>query len=211
MNASELLASSLHKKDDTPNIELALNIIQSNNTVWILELVAKLQDKRQTIQSDCIKVLYEIGEHKRGELIAPHCKAFLQLLSSKNNRMVWGAMKALDTIASHDPFAVYKGINDILQAMETGSVITVDHGIGVMAKLAAIPSLSDIVFYHLIKQLMICPAKQLPQYAEKSLSAVNKNNREQMIALLLSRLRDMEKDSQRIRIQKVLRKIEQIQ
>src|SRR5690349_22821742 len=49
-------------------------------------------------RSDSIKVLYEIGTEKPA-LIAKHSQVFTKLLQSKNNRMQWGAMAALDAVA----------------------------------------------------------------------------------------------------------------
>ena len=65
MSVISKLASSLNRKDEVLNQELARQIIRSNNKKAINELVETLSNKDTKIQSDCIKVLYEIGNRKQ--------------------------------------------------------------------------------------------------------------------------------------------------
>ncbi|MCX6325711.1 MAG: hypothetical protein NT144_03515 [Bacteroidia bacterium] len=62
MKAIDFIATSLNKRDEKANQELALEIIKGKRHDWIKELVDNLNNKDKNIQSDCIKVLYEIGE-----------------------------------------------------------------------------------------------------------------------------------------------------
>ena len=55
--------------------------------------------KTAKIASDCIKTLYEVG-YLKPELIAPYVGDFLKLIKSRENRLVWGGMLALSTIAA---------------------------------------------------------------------------------------------------------------
>ena len=181
MKAIDLIATSLNRRDNKPNQDLAVEIIQSKRNDWVKELIDNLQHKDKNIQSDCIKVLYEIGERGAAEMIAPYCKDFGKILSSKNNRLIWGAMTALDMITLVNP----KGVNDLLpmiiQSIDKGSVITIDHGVGILAKLSGIAEYSDTAFPLLVEQLRKCPPKQLPMYSEKSLIAINSENQKQII------------------------------
>src|SRR5262245_32430609 len=102
MSVLQKLASALGRRDETPNQELAKSIAASKDAGAVAELVEHLADKNKDIQSDCIKVLYETGE-RNPALIAPHIEVFAKLLDSKNNRLAWGAMTALDAIADADP------------------------------------------------------------------------------------------------------------
>ena len=56
MSVISKLASSLNRKDEVPNQELAQQIIKSNNKKAIKELVENLSNRDTKIQSDCIKV-----------------------------------------------------------------------------------------------------------------------------------------------------------
>jgi hypothetical protein len=58
-----------------------------------------------------------------------------------------------------------------------------------------------------MEQLKGCPFKQLPMYAEKSVIAVTDKNKNEFIGLLKSRMQVLEKDSQRKRIGKIIKKI----
>ncbi|HNW52379.1 MAG TPA: hypothetical protein PKH79_14955 [Prolixibacteraceae bacterium] len=205
MNAMDLLATSLGRNDDVPNQELAKLIIQSNRTDWVEELVANLKHKDKMIQSDCIKVLYEIGERGAAFLIAPYYQTFGELLESKNNRLVWGAMYALDTIASVNPAEIFSILPGICKAIDQGSVITIDGGVSILAKLSAIEAFSETAFPLLAEQLNRCPAKQLPMYAEKSVKNVRAENRSSFIDIIRQRYKEMEKDSQKKRLDKVLK------
>ena len=96
------LASARGIKGDVPNQQLARDLAAGNNRAAIRELVENLSNSNKAIQSDCIKVLYEVG-YIEPELIAEHISDFVELLSSKNNRLIWGGMIALSTIAHLKP------------------------------------------------------------------------------------------------------------
>jgi hypothetical protein len=205
MKAIDLLATSLNSGDDKPNQELADGIIKSNRTDWVQELVENLGNRDKNIQSDCIKVLYEIGERGAAQMIAPYFKTFGDLLESKNNRLVWGAMYALDSIASVNPSDINSIIPVICKAIDKGSVITIDGGVSILAKLAAVNEFTETAFPLLLEQLKRCPAKQLPMYAEKSVKAINAANKSQFINLIRERYSEMERDSLKKRLDKVLK------
>ncbi|NVO10787.1 MAG: hypothetical protein HXX16_12545 [Bacteroidales bacterium] len=207
MKALDLIATSLNRRDDEANQALAVEIIKSKRNDWVKELVENLKHKDKNIQSDCIKVLYEIGERGSAEMIAPYYKEFGEILNSKNNRLIWGTMTALDMITLINPKGIYDLLPQIISAIDKGSVITIDHGVGILAKLASIADYTDTAFPLLVEQLKKCPFKQLPMYAEKSVIAINSNNQKQFIDLIQSRIPEMDKDSQRIRLNKVLKKL----
>jgi hypothetical protein len=210
MKALDRIATALNRRDDRPNQELADEIIKMKRADWVKELVDNLNHKDKNIQSDCLKVLYEIGERGAAELIAPYYPEFGKLLEGKNNRLIWGAMIALDAIASVNPQGINALVITILKGIDKGSVITIDHGVSILAKLSAIPEYTDTIFPLLIKQLKKCPSKQLPMYAEKSEIAVNKINKQKFIDLLADRMAELEKDSQKKRVEKVIRRIRDV-
>ena len=50
--------------DEIPNEELAQLIVKNNDSIAVEEeLVENLNNKSAAVQSDCIKVLYEIDKH----------------------------------------------------------------------------------------------------------------------------------------------------
>ena len=125
MTVLNKLASALIRRDEVPNQALAHEIVRTSDPDAIGTLVENLWNKNKNIQSDCIKVLYEIGARKP-DLIARYHQEFGKLIESQNNRLVWGAMTALDAIAFQEPKAVRGLLPRILTVAERGSVITRD-------------------------------------------------------------------------------------
>jgi len=203
------LASALNRRDEVPNQKLARSIVRGRNAAAVKELVENLDHKNKAIPSDCIKVLYEIGE-SNPDLIAPYYKEFGKLLESKNNRLVWGAMTALDTIALNEPKGVYGMLAEILRvADESGSVIARDHAVGILVKLGTLKPYKRDCLALLTEQLMSCPNNQFPMYVEMSLPVVDADNRKKFQQVLEKRLPKLDKESQKKRVAKVLKKLTQ--
>jgi hypothetical protein len=200
------LATSLNRRDEVPNQELAKEIIKSNDKKAVKELFDNLSNKDKGIQSDCIKVIYEIGEQKP-QLIAGFSKELIALLDSKINRLQWGAMIALDMITPEDPKAIYKALAKIIVVADKGSVITNDHCVGILIKLAAVKEYASDAFALLNERLKSCPTNQLPMYAENALPIINEKSKNMFIKTLTARLGEIEKDTKRIRVEKVIKKL----
>jgi len=197
MSVIQKLASSLGRRDEVPNQQLAEQIASKNDMKAVQELVENLSNKDKNIQSDCIKVLYEIGERKPA-LISSYAKEFIALLDNKNNRLVWGAMTALDAITLEDPKTMYNDLTKIIDVAVRGSVITKDHAVRILIKLAGIKQYADKAFALLIEQLKKCPTNQLPMYAENALPIINDKNKTLFVNILSSRLDKVEKESKRV-------------
>jgi hypothetical protein len=206
MSITDKLASSLGRRDTIPNKELAERITETNDKKAIQELVKLLNDKNKSLQSDSIKTLYEIGERKP-VLIADYDKQFLELLSNKNNRLVWGAMTALDCIAAINPKGIYSHLTIILDIAEKGSVITKDHAIGILIKLATVKEYRDTSLTLLLDQFKTSLTNQLPTYAENALPVIQEKYKKDFIKVLVSRLEDIDKDTKRKRVEKVIKKL----
>jgi len=207
MSVLDKVATTLGRRDEVPNQELARIIVSKRDTAAVKELIDNLNNKNKGIQNDCIKVLYEIGA-ANPDLIAKYHKEFGQLLESKNNRMVWGAMTALDTIALKEPKGVHGMLSQILEAADSsGSVIARDHAVGILVKLGTLkPYQCDSVAL-LIEQLMSCPNNQFPMYVEMCAPVIDGDNREKFRKVIEKRARDLDKDSQKKRVAKVLKQL----
>jgi len=182
------LASQLDRRDEEPNIELAKELVNENNLEGIQEIIDHLvtsKDKR--IKQDIIKVAYEIGKMKP-ELISDYAIFFINLLKSRNNRLVWGAMQALSTIATIAPDVIVKHLDTIFSAMKIGSVITVDKGVLTLAKVASVKKEQhERIFSYLLQHLETCRTKEIPQHAESMMIAVNKDNKDRFLTVLKNR------------------------
>jgi hypothetical protein len=200
------LSSSLGRRDEVPNQELAKHIVSKNDAKAVKELVDNLENKNKDIQSDCIKVLYEIGEQKPS-LISAYAKNFIDLLDNKNNRIQWGAMTALDSITLENPEIIYSALAKIVAASDKGSVITKDHAVNILIKLSSLKKYADDAFSLLIEQLLDCPTNQLPKYAEDAIPVITEKNKKLFVKTLTERLDEIEKDTKRKRVEKVITKL----
>ena len=207
MTVIERLASSLSRSDEEPNIELAQYLCESGNKVDIDELVRNLNSSSKAIRSDCIKVLYEIG-YQQPQFIEPYVGEFISLLESKDNRMVWGAMIALGTIAARQADEIYSKIDTVLKTIYTGSVITVDNGISVLAGVASVnETYARRIIPYLLEHMRTCRVKEVGQHAERCLPAVNAENIQEFRAVLYTRLDDL-RPAQKRRVNKIIKQLE---
>ena len=192
------------RRDETPNQELAQALAQTRNQADIREIAENLWNKDPSIQSDCLKVLYELG-YLAPELIAEYADDFLKLLKHHNNRMVWGGMIALSTVADLKSAEIFPHVDEIVQVMQKGSVITMDNGIKALALVASQKDeYREAIFPILLEHLRTCRPKEVPQHAEKSLPAVTAANKSDFIHVLEKRLEGMTA-SQAARLQKIIK------
>jgi hypothetical protein len=204
MSVLDKLASALGRNDERPNVELAQALASAPDHTAIAELVEALSTGTTAQQNDAIKVLYELG-NRAPELVTPHTDAFLAPLNSKNNRNVWGAMSAIDTIADLRSKDVAAHLKAILAAADNGSVIAKDKAMSILAKLArageakAMPAL--------LERLDTAAPNQFPMYAELAATAVTPAHKARLIAVLESRLKTIDAPAKRARVEKVLRKL----
>ncbi len=203
------LANAQEGRGEGRNIELAKTIALAGDEAAVNELVKNLSNKKREIQNDCIKTLYEIGERKPA-LIADYYEDFIQLLDSKNQRLIWGAITALSKITLQQPEAIYEALPQILEAVDkTQSVIARDHTVYILAELSTVERYNE-AFELLIEIIMKAPVNQLAMYAEKAGEVATKSNKSILSEALICRLEDLEQEPKRKRIEKVLKKLEKI-
>lgn len=203
----ERVAYNLGRNDEEPNINLAILLCNTKDHDGVGEIVKGLRNKKKEIANDCIKVLYEIGE-RSPELISEYVSELIQLLKSRNNRLVWGGMTALSKIVYLQPEEVYNGFETIVKAYENGSVITGDNAISVFAELCkADEKHQKEIFTLILEHLGKCEPKQVCQHAERAFVCVNNKNSREFKDVLLSRKESLT-DVQKKRINKLLKKIE---
>jgi len=202
----EQLACRIGRNDEEPNIELAVQLCDTHNSEGIKEIVSGMNGTDKAVTNDCIKVLYEIGERKP-KLIADYAMDFITHLLSKNNRLSWGSMCALATIADLNPKVIYENIYIVRKAYETGSVIAIDNSITVFAKLCKANSEYEAnVFPIILQHLMTCRPKEVAQHSERASICINKNNADVFLSVLEKRKPELT-DAQLKRVHKLTSKI----
>ena len=196
-----------NRSDEIPNQELAKELAVESNKVGIKEIAGNLWNENSKTQANCIKVLYEIG-YLKPELVADYAEEYLQLLHSKNNRMVWSGMIALSTIAEVKAEFIFTHFREITEAIQKGSVITKDAGILALSNAATKGDKYNIkIFPFLIEHLTNCRPKDIPQHSEKIVVAVNSNNKYQFVKILKDRFEYLN-DRAKKRVEKVIKTAE---
>lgn len=189
-------------RDEIPNQELARELASAKNAEGVKEIAEHLWDKNANVSSDCIKVLYETG-YIAPDLIAPYAQNFIKLLHSKQNRLVWGAMIALSTIAPLAAADLFEKRDLLIKAISQGSVITQDAGIKTLAQVAAVDQVYlDELNPFLMNFFRTCRISDVPRHAEFIVPCVNDSNRYEFLTILQERLPHMT-PSQARRINKI--------
>lgn len=207
MSVLNKIAYFQNRRDEMPNKELARELAESLNREGIQEIAENLQNKNKNVRSDCLKVLYEIG-YINSELIAAYVEDFLMLLKSTNNRMVWGGMIGLSCIAEIRSQDIFEHIDDVITAVDQGTLITKVAGVKTLSKVASAKMrYRRKIFPFLIEQLKKCLPRDVPLHAKSILCTIDEDDKDEFISVIISRQEEMS-SSQLARVKKVLRRLE---
>ena len=209
MSVLNKIAFYQDRRDEIPNQEVARELARTRNAADIREIAENLWNKEPNIQSDCLKVLYELGYLAPG-LVAEYVQDFLKLLKHRNNRMVWGGMIALSTIASLQADAIFPHVDEIIKTMQAGSVITNDAGIKTLTGVAAQKDAYRVrIVPYLLERFTKARPVDASRYAEGILSAIGRSDQAEFIAIL-DKWIGTATDSRQARLKKVRRQAEKI-
>jgi hypothetical protein len=187
MPALNRIAFYVNRRDEVPNKELARDLAATQDLAGIAEIAGHLRDKHKSVASDCIGVLYHIG-YSKPELIQGYTADFLDLLHSRENRMVWGGMIALATIAGIQAPAIWSRLDEVIAAVDHGTLITVVWGVKTLARVAAANGdYRERTFPVLLHILRTCIPRDVSMHAESILPAVDDTNCRQFLDVLASR------------------------
>jgi hypothetical protein len=191
------LASAQGRKDEEPNKELARELVARNDTEGIQEVAENLRNEDRRVRTDCLSVLEQVGLLDPA-MIEDYAGDFIELLFSRDNRLVWAAMIDLALVADRKPDEIFARYHEIVPVIEEGSVITRDNGIKVLAKVAAArPDYGQVIMPYLLEQLGSCRTKSVPQYGESIRVAVGSEYQEQYLGILEGRLDQLSAAQQR--------------
>lgn len=205
MRVLNQLTSLPGERGEEANIRLAETIAAAQDAEAVQELIAALPKASAALSSDIIKTLYEIGK-RQPALISQYADVFLGLLRAKNNRLVWGGMMALETIADRCADALFGQVKLIEESIQKGSVITRDAGIGALARLAAAkPEYAESIMPFLLEHLRACRPASVAQHAEKTFLCVSPLYAGAFAEVLRERLPDLS-EAQAQRVNKLLKK-----
>lgn len=206
MGYIEKIAFYLGLRDEGPNKALAELLVEKEDPEGIAEIAGYLSDKNPSIRSDCIAVLYHVG-YLSPHLIIPHAEEFLRLLDSKQNRMVWGAMIALATIAEDVPEEIWPHLEKIRLLIETGTVITSVWGVKVLINLS---KAGDQYYQALIADLLHlqaeCRSVDFAKRAEDMWDAIQPPHQDEYRKILEDRKPALSNAAQK-RLERIIKKL----
>lgn len=206
MSVLDKLSSALGRNDERPNVELAEGLAAKPDAAAVRELVGALSTGSTAVSNDAIKVLYELGA-RRPELVVPHAGAFLTLLGSRNNRNVWGALQAIESVTQLAPELVLSALPQIIAAADKGSVIAKDKAVQILAKLATAGH-AEVALPVLLERVEAAAPNQFPMYAEAASVVVDAGHRERLRQILDARLGQIDASAKRARVDKILRRLQ---
>lgn len=205
MAIADRLAGALDRRDEAPNVELAEDLVARADRAGIAEVVELVRTGTSRQRNDAMKVLYEIGA-RRPDLVGGYCPVFLEALSSPNNRQVWGAMSALDSVAEQRAETLVAELPRILAAADKGSVIAKDRCTSILVKLARAGYAQKAVPI-LVERLKTAAPNQFPTYAEETASVMTPEQKPGFLAVLKQRIGGIGQKSKRERVEKVMAKL----
>jgi hypothetical protein len=209
MSILNRIACLQDSRDEVPNQELARELAAAEDMDGIKEIEENLFNRDKRIQSNCIKVLYEIG-YIKPQLISQYTEDFMKLIKSSNNRLVWGAMIALAMVAEKMADEIYQNLETVYSALKQGSVITMDNGIKVLTSVASKnEKYNKSIFPYLIDHLKMCKPRDVARHAESSIAAVNVRNKNEFMKVLKEREVSL-KSSELARVKKLYKASDKI-
>ncbi len=207
MSTLNRIAFYQNRRDEVPNQELARDLAAKGDEAAIQEIAANLHNNNPSIRSDCLKVLYEVG-YQKPQLIAPYADEFLGLLDDRNNRMVWGAMIALATIAELRAERIWSRVGKVIEAIDGGTLITLVWGIRTLSHAAAgSASRTKRIIPKLRQYLQTCNARDVPTHLESMLPIIDRQGWAVLARVVESRKKEMT-PSQLARLKRVTKRIE---
>ncbi len=180
-----------------------MELTLSGDAHQIRELVTLATVGKKSQCHDAIKVLYEIGA-RAPDLIAPHALALIDLLTSNDNRTLWGVLQALDTITATCPEIIMAHLNIILDATDRSSVIARDKTMSILCQLNGDPKFSETISPIILQRLSHAAANQFPTYAQLAAKTLTPPYFAQLRNIIKSRQKSIASPAKRKRLEKVL-------
>lgn len=207
MPIQDNLAHALDRKDQEPNKQVAKLIVDKGGEKDVTALVSFIQSRpEQRAQADAILALAYIGELDP-KLLAGQVDFLIEELNSPINRVIFGSMISLAHIAHLQKEKLFDALPKIIDAMDSGTVVTRDHGYRIMITLYQDDRFREDVFLLIREQLMKAPSNQLGQYAERLIEVINKSHFDPLIQTLEERRSDISNEYHIKRLNKNLKKL----
>jgi len=103
---------------------------------------------------------------------------------------------------------IFSVLTKLAEVADKGSVITKGNYVAILTKLCSVKEYADDAFALLNEQLLSAGTNQLPMYAENALPVIGEKNKAIFVRTLVLGLNDLEKESKRKRVEKILKKLQ---
>jgi hypothetical protein len=207
MSIISQLSSQIGRKDENPNKELGIKLVEEQDLLGIREIADNLSNPSRDIQIDCLGVLEMVGQ-LAPDLIEDYFDYFLRLALGNDNRLIWQSLINIAMIAERKADIIMDHQDKFIELIDQGTVITQDNGIKILARAgSAKKEYSQRIFPYLLDQLKICRSKSLPQYAESVLIMVNDQNKSAYLSTLRNRIDELSLPQAK-RIKRILKRFD---
>jgi len=207
MTLANQLATALDRSDEQPNIELAKKLSkQSNLSSEILELLGIVNNGTKAQSHDAIKVLYELAA-LRPEVFGDKFDYALDLLSTKDNRLLWGTLMLISATCAYNVAQTIAHLPQILVAADRGSVIAKDNAFAILLQLVAVEKHKGEIMPILCERLKSAAPNQLPMYAENAAATLTNGENAELVHVLFSRLDQILTPTKRKRLEMAIAKL----
>ncbi|MEO9483396.1 MAG: hypothetical protein ABJG47_08130 [Ekhidna sp.] len=207
MPIQDNLAYASDRNDQEPNKLVAKQIVNAGGQKQIEALVSFIESRpKQRAQADAILALAYVGE-LAPKLLDAQADFLVGELKSSINRVIFGSMIALAHIAHLKQEELFDALPQIIDAMDTGTVVTRDHGYRIMITLYQDNRFQEDMLPLIQEQLMKAPSNQLGQYAERLIDVLNNSHLDALIETLEERVDDVTNEHHVKRLNKNLKKL----
>jgi hypothetical protein len=207
MSIISQLSSQIGRKDENPNKELGIKLVEEQDLLGIREIADNLSNPSRDIQIDCLGVLEMVGQ-LAPDLIEDYFDNFLHLALGNDNRLIWQSLINIAMIAERKADIIMDHQDKFIELIDQGTVITQDNGIKILARAgSAKKEYSQRIFPYLLDHLKICRSKSLPQHAESVLIMVNDQNKSAYLSTLRNRIDELSLPQAK-RIKRILKRFD---
>jgi hypothetical protein len=207
MSIAHRLAGKRTPRTEEPNIRLAEDVCAKGDIDAVAELGELLDAGRKKQRHDALKVLYEIGLRKP-ELVVPQLENLIDQLDGRDNRILWGTIYALSTIAQLAPKQLMGFLPVILAASDRATVIAKDKAMLILAELCMQEDSHKAVVPKMLNHVAEAAVNQFPTYAERAEPSLRGPERKRLAKIIRARVDVDEYPAKRKRMDKLLLKLE---
>lgn len=206
MNLARRLASAQRRKDQHPNIDLAIELVDGWDEDAVTELFALLDAGPKKQRHDALKVLYEIGI-RAPELLLPHFDELIDALDTRDNRILWGCIYALRSLVDQAREQLMACLPLILDAAERSTIIARDKAMYILVALASDERYHDAVTPLMLRHIETAATNQFPTYAERAEPTLRPEEAPLLIAIIEAHDGLEAHPAKRRRMDKLLRRL----